>query len=210
MAYLSLVERLKQIDKIPETVTVDKVEEQRKILEEARAEHPLVEEAINGRFSFGHTLEELAERYKGLKKFLPNFYDSAHNQRIEELNLSDLLYVEQFKSTTTAFNGPDNQFSSKHPYIAAIASWIYDKAVNPVVLPLAFGGLFVLLGKGAEGYSAEWIKHTVNFGGGALIGAFFGIPMKLIERGHIGETINNAHYLDTKIRDVYKQDLVPS
>ncbi|MBS3158644.1 hypothetical protein J4206_05140 [Candidatus Woesearchaeota archaeon] len=210
MAYLSLVERLKQIDQIPEFVTVDKAEEQRKILEKARAEHPLVEEAINGRFLFGATVEELAQRYKGLRKFLPNFYDPKHDQEISELNLSDLLYMEQLKSTNDAFNGPDNQFSSKHPYIAAIASWIYNKAVNPVVLPLALGGLFALVRNGDKVYETEWINQVFHFSQGAAMGAFFGIALKLLERGHIGETIDNARYLDTTIRNLYKQDLVPS
>ena len=195
----TLVQKLKEIDKIPDFVKVDKTKESRTLLDEYRRRHPLVDKAARGEISFSDIVDKLYEKHKGVKIFLPRFKDNEYDKKLDELNLNELVNADSFRTDT------QQRFSKEIPYYyGQFLGWFYDKMANPIVLPVLMGGITALTLGGQGRFESNIANYSAQFGGGALFGLIFGLIATLMKYEETSTPIKQATYLSAKIQEAYR------
>lgn len=177
----TLLDLLKPIDKIPDSVEVDKKKERRKILDKWRRRHPYVDKAARGDFSFSGAVNKLSEIYQGVRLFLPVFKSKEYQKRVKELNLNPLFYARNFE-----------------------ANWEYDVFMSPIVIgPLAEICVMALGMITGTGYESEIANFFALCGIGVVFGGGLGLLSAWIRHNDVKRATNNARYLDTVIQEAY-------
>jgi len=194
----TLVEALHSIERLPDIVNIDKKKELKKLLDEFRKTHDLVNKSANGEISIPIILEELYEKYKGWRILLPKFEDEEYDRRLEELNLKELLSNPDLFRTNAQLHYHGSQ------YINRGLGWAYDKLTNPISLALVVGGLVTLMYATKATPGNEIAHYSTGFGLGAALGAMMGIIASMLKYDFMMAVRNDAKYLDAKIREVYQ------
>lgn len=194
----NLVSKLKSVDVIPDFVNVDKKQELRKLLDEARREYPVLDRAARGDISFSEVIERAYGKHKGLRLVLPRFKDEEYDRKLDELKLDGLIQADGFRTDSSQV------FAKGNSYLGSSLGWFYDKAANPVVAPLLIGGLFAVMSGGQGRFESEIANYSAYFGVGALTGLLAGLIASMMKYQQISISREQARHIDTKINEVYR------
>lgn len=195
----TLVEELRSIDDAVNSITrfvrrdvkYNYEMSYKKLLDEWREKHPLVDKAIREEVDISVIVGELAQRYDGWRAYLPRLKDKNHDRMIEELKLNELFYANGLK--TEIF--PSGGAAEKHPYLSRTISLFFEKCVNPPVMALLGGMTYIAI-------SGDMTVDYASFGlGASLFGAMGFFLSFAIKKLFIDFPKSDAKYLQGKIND---------
>ena len=197
MATNTLVQKLQEVDIISDFVEVNKKENIKKLLEEARKKYALIDQAVRGNTSIPDVVERLYDKYRNWRLLLPRFKDKEYDKQLDKLDLGELLRAEGFRTDNS------QRLAKEMPYIGRFVGWFYDKLANPIVLSLLMGGLVSLMGAGGQGrFESEIANYSAQFGLGAFLGLFVGSLATMFKYNEISIAREQAKYLQAKIQNL--------
>ncbi len=96
----TLVERLREIDKDPSFVEVERKIIKRNLLILARKDYPLIDEEIERRSSILDVVNTLSKKYGGWRVLLPKFRDEEYDRKLNNLKLDEIINADALKPTS--------------------------------------------------------------------------------------------------------------
>ena len=168
-----------------------KLEERRKLFEEAGQRYKIVDRALKGEISISDIVERLRGRYQGLRLFLPRLKDKEYDKTIDDLQLDELFQACFFRTDIS------KTFAEENPHLGRLMGWFYDKLANPAGTALLVGGFSAVGFKGHSNYPSWVIIGTVAGGLIGVLGSFIRHSEMYLAR-------NQANYLQEQI-NLYRQ-----
>ena len=180
----SLVDRLREIERIPSTIEVDKIEEYRKVIEEFRKSNPLVKRVIKSETTFSAEAER-AIQVLGGNSYLPHYVSHSDTANFQELR--DVI---------------------GYPYTISNNINLFG---NPVVGSIGFGGLIYLASRASKPSKEKISRRDFLLGQvvipslGVAIGAVGGSFGSLIRNKAKDFAREDAAYADSIVQQLYRK-----
>jgi len=181
----TLYGQLNAIENLSDNVTFDKKKGYLEIFESWRQRNSLVENVVRGERTFSTEFKNIYEMIGEEKSFLPFYLNSEDKKRLEDISQCIGYSLHDYS----------NNFETLSLNPIGVAAGVVS-----ITSLFTIGPLYKMDRRG-------FLKLVASFG---LVGGIFGGIISLNREAVLEILEENASYLDTKVKELYKLELIPA